>query len=187
MEDSRVTRTRSPAEPDAVDATLEVWARELPFLDLETEGIVERIHKLERYIERTMRETLNTYDLNHGEWRLIAHLRYTGPPYRGKPGKLADHLGLSSGAMTNRLDNLERRGLVRRVDDPDDRRGVFVELTDAGNTLWDEAVGVQAEKEAIVDAALDAREKQQLNDLLRRLMNAFRAEHGPLYGKPEAG
>jgi DNA-binding MarR family transcriptional regulator len=88
--------------------------------------------------------------------------------------------------MTNRLDNLERRGLLRRVDDPDDRRAVFVELTDDGNKLWEKAVGVQAEKEAIVDAALSRQEKQALNALLRRLMNAFRAEHGPLYGKPDA-
>jgi DNA-binding MarR family transcriptional regulator len=186
MENPHVKQRRPPAEPDSVDASLEVWARELPFLDLETEGIVERIHKLERYVDRSMRETLSTFDLSHGEWRLIAHLRYAGPPYRGKPGKLAEHLGLSSGAMTNRLDNLERRGLLRRVDDPDDRRAVFVELTDDGNKLWEKAVGVQAEKEAIVDAALSRQEKQELNALLRRLMNAFRAEHGPLYGKPDA-
>ena len=178
---------RPPAEPDSVDSSLEIWARELPFLDLETEGIIERIHKLERYVDRTMRETLSTFDLTHGEWRLIANLRYAGAPYRGKPGKLGEHLGLSSGAMTNRLDNLERRGFLRRVDDPDDRRAVFVELTDEGNKLWEKAVGVQAEKEAIVDAALGPRQKKELNDLLRKLMNAFREEHGPLYGKPESG
>ena len=67
----------------------------------------------------------------------MAHLRYGGPPYRGKPGKLAKWLGLSTGAMTNRLDNMERRKLLRRVDDPDDRRGVIVELTDEGKQLWD--------------------------------------------------
>ena len=176
---------RPPAEPDSVDLALEVVARELPFVDLETEGIVERIQKLERYIDRTVRETLESFDLSHGEWRLLSHLRWAGPPYRGKPGKLAEHLGLSSGAMTNRLDNLERRGLVRRIDDPDDRRAVFVELTDEGNKLWEETVGVQAEKEAIVDAALGPRQKQDLNNLLRKLMNTFRAEHGPLYKKHE--
>lgn len=183
MENHHVKQRRPPADPDTVDATLEVWARELPFLDLETEGIVERIHTLERYVDRTMRETLDTFELSHGEWRLIAHLRYSGPPYRGKPGKLADKLGLSSGAMTNRLDNLERRGLLRRVDDPEDRRGVYVELTDEGNAVWNKAVGVQAEKEAIIDAALGPEQKRELNDLLRKLMNAFREEHGPLFKK----
>ena len=117
------------------------------------QGIVERIDKLERYIDATMRETLDSFELSTGEYKLVMHLRYGGPPYRGKPGKLAKWLGLSTGAMTNRLDNMERRGLIRRLDDPDDRRGVIVELTDEGKALWDTAVGAQAEKESIVATA----------------------------------
>lgn len=184
VEDSSVAHaTRSRAEPDQVDANLEVWGRELPDLDLETEGIVERIHFLERHIDALMRETLDEFDLTYGEYKLGMNLRYVGPPYRGKPGKLAKRLGLSTGAMTNRLDNMERRGLIRRLDDPDDRRGVIVELTAEGKKLWDTFVGVQAEKEAIVKTALDARERSRLNDYLRVLMNAFEAERGPLWHK----
>jgi DNA-binding MarR family transcriptional regulator len=82
--------------------------------------------------------------------------------------------------MTNRLDNMERRGVIRRIDDPDDRRGVIVELTDEGRRLWDEAVGAQAEKEAVVGYALTLEEREQLNELLRRLMRVFEAEHGPI-------
>jgi DNA-binding MarR family transcriptional regulator len=178
--------TRTRVEPDPVDANLEVWARELPGLDLETEGIVERIYKLERHIDVTMRETLEAFDLSYGEYKLVMHLRYGGPPYGGKPGKLAKWLGLSTGAMTNRLDNMERRGLIRRLDDPDDRRGVIIELTDEGKDLWDRAVGAQAEKESIIASALDERERRQLNDLLRRLMNAFAEHHGPLKHKADA-
>jgi|RhiMethySRZTD1v2_1073278.scaffolds.fasta_scaffold46965_2 DNA-binding MarR family transcriptional regulator len=180
VENPSVARTPTATEPDQVDASLEVWARELPDLDLETEGIVERIYKLERHIDATMRETLDSFELSYGEYKLVMHLRYGGPPYRGKPGKLAKWLGLSTGAMTNRLDNMERRGLIRRLDDPDDRRGVIIELTADGKHLWDRAVGVQAEKESIVANALDAEERRQLNDLLRRLMNAFERDHGPL-------
>jgi DNA-binding MarR family transcriptional regulator len=186
VENPRVAQTTRPrVGPDQVDANLEVWGRELPDLDLEIEGIVERIYKLERHVDATMRETLEEFDLSYGEYKLAMHLRYGGPPYRGKPGKLAKWLGLSTGAMTNRLDNMERRGLIRRLDDPDDRRGVIVELTDEGKDLWDRAVGVQAEKESIVATALDERERQQLNDLLRRLMNAFEEHHGPLRHKTE--
>ena len=111
--------------------------------------------------------------LTFGEWRLMGQLRYTGAPYHGKPGKLAEALGLSSGAMTNRLDAMERRGLVRRLPDPDDRRGVIVELTDDGHRLWETTVETQAEKEAVVASALDDEEKRELNELLRRLMHAF--------------
>jgi len=181
MEDPSVKTKRPTSEPDSIDEQLEVWGRELPTLDLETEGIVERIQRLERHLDRSARETLERFDLSHGEWRLMGHLRYSGPPYRGKPGKLAKWLGLSTGAMTNRLDNMERRGLIRRLDDPDDRRGVIIELTSAGKELWDATVAAQAEKESLVDSVLGEREKRQLNELLRRLMRAFEDVHGPVH------
>ena len=78
--------TRTGVEPDPVDANLEVWARELPDLDLEIEGIVERIDKLERHLEATMRETLEAFDLSTGEYKLAMHLRYGGPIATFTPG-----------------------------------------------------------------------------------------------------
>jgi DNA-binding MarR family transcriptional regulator len=75
--------------------------------------------------------------------------------------------------MTSRIDGLERRGLVQRVADPDDRRGVLVELTDAGRRTWEESVSAQAEKESLIASALSEDEKKQLNALLRRLMIEF--------------
>jgi DNA-binding MarR family transcriptional regulator len=167
-------------EPDDVDRKLEVWARELPTLDLLTEGIVERIQTIEKYLARSMNETLGRYDLSWGEWKVLGSLRYSGPPYRVSPGQLSRWLELSSGAMTNRLDRMEQAGLIRRLPDPDDRRALQIELTEAGWKLWQESVAVQAEKEALVASMLDEAEKRRLNDLLRRLLNAFAAEHGAL-------
>jgi DNA-binding MarR family transcriptional regulator len=172
VENPNVTQRRPPAQPDSIDPQLEVWGRELPSLDLETEGIVERIWRLENHLARSMKETLDVYDLSQGEWRLMGHLRYSGPPYRGKPGKLAKHLGLSSGAMTNRLDNMEQRGLIQRLDDPDDRRGVIVELLPKGREVWESAVGAQAAKEQFVASSLSKTEQKQLNTLLRRMVHS---------------
>ena len=90
-----------------------------------------------------------------------------------RPAGCAKRMELSSGAMTNRLDRLEEAGLIRRLPDPSDRRGVLVELTDHGRETYRNAVGVQAEKEALVTAALNEREKTQLNSLLRQLMLEF--------------
>ena len=68
---------------------------------------------------------------------------------------------------------------MRRLPDPRDRRGVIVELTERGRETSQRAVGVQAKKEELVTAALNEREKKQLNALLRRLMLEFeRREHG---------
>ncbi len=170
---------KTEPERDHIDSFLEEFAWEMPGVDLEVEGIVDRIGGLNRRLHRMLDETLAEFDLPIGEWKVLNHLRQAGPPHRRSVGQLAERAELSSGAMTNRLDQLEQAGLVRRLPDPDDRRGVQVELTDAGRRLWEESVSTQGAKEALIAAALDAREKQQLNDLLRRLMVEFeRREQG---------
>jgi DNA-binding MarR family transcriptional regulator len=158
-------------ERDHVDRFLE--ENELPGVDLEVEGIVDRINGLRRRFHRMLDETLADFGLTDGEWKALNHLWLAGPPYRRPVGKLAKRAELSSGAMTNRLDRMEEAGLIRRVPDPDDRRGVLVELTDPGKKAWKESVRAQAEKESLVAAALDADEKRELNALLRRLMLEF--------------
>ena len=66
--------------------------------------------------------------------------------------------------MTARLDKMEEADLIRRLPDPDDRRGVVIELTDHGRDLWEQSIAVQAEKESTVAAALTEAEQDQLND-----------------------
>ena len=167
------------AESDHVDRFLAEISGELPpELDLEVEGIVDRIAGINRRISRALDETLAEYDLTHVDWRLMSALRWAGPPYRRSAGSLAKIVELSSGAMTNRLDQLEQAGLVKRVRDPDDRRGVLVEPTEQGRKLWEEAIGVQARKEALLTEALNERERRQLNTLLRRVMLAFEEREG---------
>jgi len=167
-------RHDTPQEQDRVDRAIERWTRELPELDPTIEGIVERIQGLSRFIRRTMDETASETGLSFGEWGVLGTLRHAGPPYRGTPGRLAKWADLSGPAMTNRLDRLEAAGLVRRLPDAHDRRAVQVELTEEGLLAWERSVGVQAAKEELItSAALDAKEREQLNKLLRRLMLAF--------------
>jgi DNA-binding MarR family transcriptional regulator len=159
---------------DHVDDFLESIREELPDLDLEVEGIVDRIMGLSRRIKRMMEETCAEHGLTWGEWKVIGYLhRKGGPTRRASPGQLAEHLELSSGAMTNRLDRLEEAGLIERLRDPDDRRGVQVELTAAGRAAYEQTTTAQAEKEALVASGLGAREKKELNALLRRMMITF--------------
>jgi DNA-binding MarR family transcriptional regulator len=158
---------------DHVDRFLRDIAEELPPIDLEVEGIVERICSLNKRFLRLSEETMAEFGLSEGEWKVLNHLRKAGPPYRRSAGQLARRIELSSGAMTNRLDRLEEAGLVRRLPDTEDRRAVQVELTAPGRRAWDDTISVQAAKEALVAEALNAKEKRQLNDLLRRLMLEF--------------
>ena len=157
---------------DHVDRFLEEIRDRLPALDLRVEGIVDRINGIQRRVRRMLDETLTEFGLTAGEWHVLGKLS-RAPDLRRSAGELAANVELSSAAMTNRLDRLEKAGLVRRVPDLNDRRSVQVELTAKGKKLYESAVGAQAAKEAIVAAALDPRQQDQLNDLLRRLMLEF--------------
>lgn len=160
-------------EHDRLDDWLAIWTREIPNLDPTTEGIVERIQNLYKDFDRSMEETLAKYELDRRAFHLIGRLRSYGPPYRRSPGQLAGDMRLSSGAMTNRLDRLEAAGLIRRLPDPNDRRGQIIEPTEKGNAAWDRTVGTQAEREQRIASVLTAPEREQLHRLLRKLMQAF--------------
>ena len=159
--------------PDSLDQMLTVWHREIPRLDSLTEGIVQRICILEDQFEASLDETLAEFGLDRRSYGLLGRLRAAGAPYRRTPGQLSRGLRLSSGAMTNRLDRMEQDGLIRRLPDPNDRRGVLVEPTEQGHAVWDRAVDVQAHREALLASVLDEADRKELHRLLRRLMRAF--------------
>jgi DNA-binding MarR family transcriptional regulator len=166
-------------EQDHVDRWLETtWLQDIPNLDFEVEGIVDRMNGLARRFKRTLHDTIAEHGLTYEEWDVLGILRRTGPPFQRSAGELAERSELSSGAMTNRLDRLEKAGLVKRLPDPNDRRGVVVEITKAGQKAWLESAGAEAAQEALIAAALSDREKKQLNSLLRRLMLEFERREG---------
>src|SRR2546430_1689536 len=141
---------KAEAELDHVDRWLE--SVDLPGVDPEVEGIVDRINGLRRRFHAMADETLEELGLGLGEWKVLTHLRLSGPPHRKSAGALSKRAELSSGAMTNRLDRMEQAGLVKRVPDPDDRRGVLVELTEEGHRLWGGGPGAPAADEAPIAA-----------------------------------
>jgi DNA-binding MarR family transcriptional regulator len=171
MNTSDMPRPRKAEERDHVDSFLEEISADLPSdLDLTVEGIVDRIGGINRRIKWMHDETLDQLGITMSDWHVLTSLRWAGEPYRRKAGELARRAELTSGAMTSRLDALEKEGLVRRLQDPSDRRSVLVELTEKGRQKHEQGMGIQAEKEALLADALTEREKEQLNGLLRRVM-----------------
>jgi DNA-binding MarR family transcriptional regulator len=158
---------------DEIDRMISAWGAEIPGVDLEIEAAVQRINWIFRRIRRRMDATLADHGLSYEEWGLLGHLSRSGAPYTSTPGKLAEMQGLSSGAMTNRLDRLEEAGLIRRRPDLNDRRSLQVELTRKGHKLWLDTVHAQAAKEAAIGAALNRRELEQLNNLLRKVLSGL--------------
>lgn len=164
-----VKNARMADDRDVIDEWMASWAADLP-LDREVEGIVDRIAFLHKRMKKLLEETLTEFGLNTGEWHVLSALWNSGEPFRSSPGYLAKRTELTTGAMTNRLDGLEAEGLVKRLPDPDDRRGVIVQLTPKGRELWERSVGAQAAKEQFVASALNETERKQLNKLLRRMV-----------------
>ena len=163
-------------EHDAVDLILEQWARERPDLDASPIGVVGRVSRLSRHLERRLEPVFAEHGLDGGLFDVLATLRRSGPPFRLSPTQLYSTTMLSSGAMTSRLDRLERAGLVARSPDPADRRGIVVELTPAGRRLIDRAFAAHVENEAGLVGALTAREHAELTALLRKLLLSFEGD-----------
>ena len=154
---------------DAIDRFLERALDLFPMLDREVEAAVDRMEKLTKKIDRTTEQTVSGFGLNTGEFRLLLKLRQI-PGERATAGRLASALSLSSGAMTNRIDQLEEAGYVSRERDPDDRRNVVVVLTGAGRDVLAKAVDAQADEERRLLSALTPDEQRQLNALLRTVL-----------------
>ena len=103
------------------------------------------------------------------EDHVLSALRRQGRPYALPATGLAAETGLSSGAMTNRIDKLEARGMVRRRPDKNDRRAVIVSLTPAGKRAIDEAI--QSRLNAADDSlqGISLKERKVLAALLRKV------------------
>lgn len=164
---------------DQVDHFLAQWARERSDLDVSPMGVIGRVSRLARYFERKLDETFKQFGLNRWTFDVLAALRRTGPPYQLCPTDLFKALMITSGAMTNRIDRLEEAGLVTRRPDPDDRRGVLVELTAQGLALVNTVVEAHAANEARLLQALSGEERHLLAGLLRKLLEDFEAKDEP--------
>jgi DNA-binding MarR family transcriptional regulator len=156
---------------DRADVAVEQWGRERP--DLRTLPMAV-FGRLSEAAERVMREHMNPLfaqaGLQSGEFDVLATLRRSGEPYMLSPTRLYEAAMISSGGMTDRLDRLERAGLVERRPDPKDRRGKLIALTDAGRRVIDETIGRHVANEERLLSALTQTEQEMLDTLLRKLI-----------------
>jgi DNA-binding MarR family transcriptional regulator len=162
---------------DEVDNIVDAWRRERPDLDVEPMEVLSRISRLARHLDRLRAGAFSAHDLESWEFDVLAALRRSGPPYRLSPGRLLRETLVTSGTMTNRVDRLADRGLVTRQDQPNDLRGVLVELTDAGRNVVDAAFAELMSAERQITAALDVADHDQLTRSLRLLLARYDADH----------
>jgi DNA-binding MarR family transcriptional regulator len=158
---------------DEVDRIVLAWRRERPDLDVGPLEVLSRVTRLARHLDRARSAAFARHDLETWEFDVLAALRRSGEPYRLSPGQLVAQTMVTSGTMTNRIDRLAGRGLVRRLPDPDDGRGVMVRLEDGGRRLADAALADLLQIERNVLAVLDPGEHDRLSGLLRALLTTL--------------
>jgi DNA-binding MarR family transcriptional regulator len=158
--------------PDEIDGFIEQWRDERPDLgaDLEAMALFGRLGRLAAVAGAAIEEVLLRHGLTTGEFDVLAALRRAGPPFTLTPTVLARTLMLSPAAMTNRLDRLERAGLVTRSVDAGNRRSTLVALAAAGRTSVDAAVGEHLANEVRLLGGLTAAQRRTLDELLRLLL-----------------
>ena len=171
---------------DRVDQILVQWQCERPDLDASPMGVMGRIARLAKYLDLSIQATISEFELNLGEFDVLATLRRSGNPYQLSPTDLFNDLMVSSGTMTHRIDRLEKVDFVKRIPDPSDRRGTLIQLTDRGFNVIEKAIEAHVTNGHRLLSFLEEAERKVLAQLLRKLLISFEepiATHSPFLAK----
>ncbi len=156
-------------QPDFVDGVRAQTREQRPDLD---DGIVElltRTTRLGRLVEERTRRSLEPYGLALGDFWVLVALRRSGSPFRLSPSELLRRVTVTSGAISQQIERLEKRGAVRRRQNANDRRGVLVELTPEGLALIDDAWTAHVQRDAAIFEVLTPAQRTRLAELLKRI------------------
>jgi DNA-binding MarR family transcriptional regulator len=154
---------------DHVAAILDAWHDEEPGLDFSPVAVFGRITRIDRYLATALREVYRHHQIDAGEYDVLAALRRSGPRYRLTPTELYRSVLVTSATMTERLDRLQRRGLITRRPAARDRRSIHVELTPDGRALIDRAHTDLLSTEASLLDVLSPGDRDALARLLAKL------------------
>lgn len=155
-----------------LDGLLAQWRRERPDLDTRCMAVCGEIWRTGRRLTAGLKPVLDRFELDFPSLDVLLTLRRQGRGAHMSPSAMAADMMLSTAAMTARLDKLEKRRLLQRIPDPQDRRALHIRLTDEGFELADEVVVAHVDAESTMLAALSQAERDELLRLLARVASA---------------
>ena len=145
------------------------WKAERPDIDASPMQVIGRISRLAADLDPLLAPVFTSRGLGDGEFDVLATLRRSGEPFELSPGDLGASMMVTSGAVTKRVDRLERSGLVTRRVSEIDARARLIRLTAKGRKVVDEAVVDHVANEERLLSGLSAAEREGLAGLLRKL------------------
>jgi DNA-binding MarR family transcriptional regulator len=159
---------------DSVDRIVQAWAERDPRVDASPLAVAGRLLLCAAHLERAIVDALEPFGLSFADFDVLNTLRRRGDKAGTNPSDLAQSSLITTGAMTARLDRLERAELIRRAPDPADRRAVRVHLTEEGERLAEQALyAVIAADKAFLEP-LSQRRRDSVASALKQLL--LRAE-----------
>lgn len=155
------------AAGDEVGKIVEAWGRERPGLDVAPIGVITPVWRIAAIAMDHRARILAEHGLDQSHLDVLVTLRLGGAPYRLTAGELSRRCRVTPGATTQRVQAMERLGLVVRVREEPDRRTVHVQLTQEGSARLDGIIAdVMAGDEALL-AGLEPDQRTALEGLLR--------------------
>lgn len=155
---------------DDIDTIKAQWAQQRPDLDTDPMALIGRLMRVSQHLSRQMADTFAQFDLTSASFDVLATLLRSGPPHALTPNQLLSTMMITSGTMTNRIDQLEKQQLVKRIRSTEDRRSVEIALTDKGRRLIDEAVTAHVATQIRLVSALPAQDREALDQVLRKYL-----------------
>lgn len=120
------------------DVLVQQWRGELPSDGVDGILMGIRIRRIGMVIDKLIIEQCDAFGIKHHEFILLMALRRIGDPYALRPSDILKMYSVTSGTATYRLDQLVKRDLAAREQDPKDRRGYLIRLTPHGKRRVDE-------------------------------------------------
>jgi len=116
-------------------------------------------------------QQLKGFDLTPPQFGVLETLAHLGPM---KMCEIGTKLLMSGANVTGVVDRLEKKRLVRRMMDAEDRRMFLIHLTEEGSKAIAKFFPVHAEQIEAFTNVLTTKEKRQVTDLLKKLGKAQR-------------
>jgi len=155
---------------DRVDKIIKQWHQERPDLDVEPMEVIGRIKQLSQYLLREMDKTFSVHGLNSASFDVLATIRRSGEPYGLSPSDLMASTMVTSGTMTNRIDQLVKAKLVERKPNQQDARSFIISLTIEGRVLIDRVLNDHVKTQTKLTTVLTKEDKRSLNTILRKFL-----------------
>ena len=143
-------------------------ARQRPEVDTTSVGTYLLFLWVAREVFASQQAFYDRFELSEGKIVVLLSL-HQAPYYRLTPSALAEAAGVTRGTITGLLAGLERSGLVKRSEHPEDGRMFSIELTPSALELFEQMLPQRFEHIGEFMSSLTEEEQHQLRALLEKM------------------